>query len=181
MKCSVSVGTSLDGFIARADGSIDRLDEANALVPSGDDLGDEELMAGVDELVMGRNRFEHVVTFGEWPHGDTRVVLPSRSADDLPTSLPAAVSVSSLQPDDRLLDLAGEGVEHVYVDGGRVVQSLLRDGLVDEMSLTIVPILTGDGVRLFGSVSTDIHLEQVSTRADDFGFVQHNDRVRKEA
>jgi dihydrofolate reductase len=181
MKCSVFVGTSVDGFIARADGSIDWLNEANALVPTEEDLGYGALMASVDALVIGRKTFEQVLTCGDWPLGDKRAVVLSRSATDLPPSLPAAVTVSSLQPGDLLEELEGEGVKHVYVDGGQVVQSFLRDGFIDEMILTMIPILIGDGVRLFGAIPADIHLEHVSTRAYDFGFVQHRYRVRKEA
>jgi dihydrofolate reductase len=69
-KTSVYIATSIDGFIARPDGSIDWLNEANAGVPSGEDFGYKEFMKSVDVLVMGRNTFEQVLTFDAWPYED---------------------------------------------------------------------------------------------------------------
>ncbi len=64
-KVSVFISTSLDGYIAREDGVLDWLDEANAIVPAGEDCGFGAFMKSVDALVMGRKTYEHVLTFGE--------------------------------------------------------------------------------------------------------------------
>ena len=74
-KCSVFIATSLDGFIARSDGSIDWLNEANKSVTQGEDCGYGKFMADVDALVMGRNTFEQVLTFESWPYGSTPVIV----------------------------------------------------------------------------------------------------------
>ena len=87
-KCSVFIATSLDGFIAREDGSLDWLDAANELIPPGEDCGYGELISTVDTLVMGRRTFEKVHGFVEWPYGATPVVVMSRHAFTLPPSLP---------------------------------------------------------------------------------------------
>ena len=65
VHCSVFIATSLDGFIAREDGGLDWLDQANAGVPPGEDCGYSEFMASVDALVMGRHTFEKVLGFPE--------------------------------------------------------------------------------------------------------------------
>ena len=72
MTASVFVGTSLDGFIARLDGSFDFLP-----ADGGEAHGYDEFMAGVDAIVMGRNTFETVLTLGAWPYGGKRVVVLS--------------------------------------------------------------------------------------------------------
>lgn len=72
MTASVFVGTSLDGFIARLDGSFDFLP-----ADGGEAHGYDEFMAGIDAIVMGRNTFETVLTLGAWPYGGKRVVVLS--------------------------------------------------------------------------------------------------------
>jgi dihydrofolate reductase len=85
-RCSVFIATSLDGFISRSDGRIDWLDDANRLVPLDEDCGFAEFLSGVDALVMGRNTFEQVLSFPEWPYGSKPVVVLSRSLRSLPAS-----------------------------------------------------------------------------------------------
>jgi dihydrofolate reductase len=80
MKISVYIATSLDGFIARRDGSIDWLNEANAVVPEGEDCGYMAFMDSVDALIMGRKTYEQVLSFGQWPYRDTPVVVLSRNS-----------------------------------------------------------------------------------------------------
>ena len=77
ITASVYIATSLDGFIARRDGSIDWLNEASAIVPEGEDCGFQEFMDTVDTLIMGRKTFEQVLSFGEWSYGKTPVVVLS--------------------------------------------------------------------------------------------------------
>ena len=178
-ECNVFIATSLDGFISRPDGSIDWLDEANALVPAGEDCGYGQFMAGIDVLVMGRNTFEQVLTFGEWPYGATPVIVLSRSLTSLPAHLPGTVSLSAEEPAQLVQRLSAAGLEHLYIDGGLTIQSFLAAGLIDEITITLIPILLGSGKPLFGPLSGDVHLELVSSRAYDFGFVQNRYRVVK--
>nr|WP_205749241.1 dihydrofolate reductase family protein [Desulfopila sp. IMCC35008] len=67
----------------------------------------------------------------------------------------------------------------MYVDGGLTIQGFLNEGLVDEITITTIPIIFGEGISLFGSVTNDIHLTHVSTTAFDFGFVQSKYAVKK--
>ena len=172
IKVSVYIATSLDGFIARSNGGLDWLDEANAMVSEGEDCGFAAFMNSVDTLLMGRKTFEKVLSFGECPYGDTPVIVLSRNQISFPDHLPSIVSHSSERPADLLNRLAGKGVQHVYVDGGLTIQGFLSEGLVDEITVTAIPALLGDGIPLFGAVESDIHLTHVRTTAFDFGFVQ---------
>jgi dihydrofolate reductase len=172
IQCAVFIATSLDGFIAREDGSIDWLNEANQVVPPDEDCGYGQFMADVDVLVMGRNTFEQVLTFTPWPYGSTPVVVMSRKGIELPTSVPSSVSVSSERPVVLIERLSQQGVKKVYLDGGQTIQSFLAEGLVNSITVTTIPVLLGKGKPLFGKLSSDVKLKHKSTKAYPFGFVQ---------
>lgn len=160
----VFVGTSLDGFIARPDGELDWL---NARAEDAGETGYDAFMAGIDTIVMGRNTYEKTLTFGFWPYAGLRVLVLSTelSADD------AHVTVVRTLPELlRELDAAGAG--SVYVDGGRLVQTFLREGLIDQLIITTAPVLLGQGIPLFGALEHDIELTLRSTRVLGAGFTQ---------
>jgi len=125
MKASVYIATSLDGFIARKDGSVDWLNEANAVVPEGEDCGYQAFIDSVDTLIMGRKTYEQVLTFGQWPYGSTPVFVLSSTQISFPSSVPDTVTHSSEQPRALLERLSREGIGHVYVDGGATIQGFL--------------------------------------------------------
>lgn len=176
-KCAVFIATSLDGFIARPDGSIDWLERANKLVPQGEDFGYHDFMRQVDCLVMGVNSFELVLSFPEWPYGSTPVHVLSSRMTRLPRDLPDTVTLSNEAPQQVVERLSAEGAQQLYIDGGVTIQRFLRQGLIDEMTITRIPVLLGAGRPLFGALDRDIELEHVSTRAYPFGFVQSTYRV----
>ncbi len=70
------------------------------------------------------------------------------------------------------MGLSAEGITHVYIDGGLTIQGFLREGLVDEITLTLVPVILGEGKSLFGPLRKDVLLTHLSTRTFDFGYVQ---------
>ncbi len=171
-KVSVFIATSLDGFIARKDGSLDWLDQANAIVPPGEDCGFRTFMDSVDILVMGRITFEQVLTFGQWPYGEKKVIVMSSRVLDIPSHLAKTVSTSSEPPKNLVHRMSDQGAKHIYVDGGVTIQRFHQAGLIDEMTITMIPVILGEGKSLFGSLNKDIPLTYVSSRAYDFGFVQ---------
>lgn len=165
MTCSVFVGTSLDGFIARPDGSFDFLPD------DPEPHGFEEFLASVDAIVMGRNTFEIVLPFPEWPYGDKRVVVLSSRALDL-SAAKGRVEQMSGTPADVVAQLAASGAAHLYIDGGITIQQFLRAGLIDRLIVTRVPVLIGQGIPLFGSLPHDVKLQHIATRAFPSGLVQ---------
>ena len=177
LRCSVYIATSLDGFIARTDGSIDWLMEANAGVPAGEDCGYAAFMSTINTIVMGRATFEQVLTFPEWPFGSMPIVVLSRTLHALPVGVPETVRLSSASPRDLVAQLASEGVERVYVDGGKTIQSFLADGLITDLTITLIPVVLGSGLPLFGPLDRDVALRHVSTTAYPFGFVQNTYHV----
>lgn len=166
VKASVFVGTSLDGFIARADGSLDFLDAGG-----GEPHGYEEFMATVDALVIGRKTYETVLGFGGWAYGQKPVfVVSSRPIAPAPSG--AVVEHLSGPPADIVAQLAARGIRHIYVDGGDTIQRFLRAGLIDRLIVTRVPVLIGAGIPLFGALDGDIPLRHVATRQYAGGLVQ---------
>ena len=172
MKCSVFIATSLDGFIAREDGRIDWLDQANQSVPPGKDCGYGEFMSTVDALVMGRKSFETVLTFPEWPYGDLPVFVLTSTMSEVPEGAPASVQMLDGEPAIVVEALTDAGYEHLYIDGGATIHGFLMEGLINEITITTVPILIGNGRRLFAEFEGELPVQLISSVAYDFGFVQ---------
>jgi dihydrofolate reductase len=181
ITASVYIATSLDGFIARENGAIDWLMDANASVPPGEDCGYAEFMSTVDVLIMGRNTYEQVTQFDPWPYDGKRVVVLSSKVLVLRTGAGIQLEASSESPRLLLKRLAEQGCKRAYVDGGKVIQSFLRDSLIDDMTITTVPILLGGGRRLFDTLPSDMKLRLVSHRAFEFGFTQSTYSARTDA
>lgn len=171
----VFIATSMDGFIAREDGDIDWLLQRDD--PS-EDHGYAAFIADKDTIVMGRGSYEKALTLGPWPYDLPVVVLSQQLADaPVPEALQGKVRFSSRAPRDAMQDLAVQNVRRVYVDGGKVVQSFLREGLVADMVITTVPVLLGSGRPLFGALPHDIDLKLVSSRSFPSGLVQSTYRL----
>jgi dihydrofolate reductase len=166
VKASVFVGTSLDGFIARADGSFDFLDAGG-----NEPHGYEEFLASVDALVIGRKTYETVLGFDGWAYGQKPVFVLSRRPIAPPPS-GAVLERLSGAPADIVAQLETRGIQHIYVDGGATIQGFLRAGLIDRLIVTRVPVLIGAGIPLFGPLDSDITLRHVSTRQYAGGLVQ---------
>jgi len=169
MKASVFVATSLDGFIARENGDVDWLGETSE---NDEDYGFANFFGSVDALVIGRNTFELARSFRDWPYGTKSVfVLTSRSLE-IPDDLALYVESVSGLPEEIVDLLSRNGIKHIYVDGGKTIQSFLRAGLIQHINITHIPILLGQGVSLFGPLEQDIRLLHIETKVYPNGFVQ---------
>ncbi|NDK34931.1 dihydrofolate reductase family protein [Rhodovulum sulfidophilum] len=103
--------------------------------------------------------------------------IEGRHAGDLPEELGSKVRVTDLSPTEAMRMLQSEGHRRVYVDGGRVIQSFLRAGLIADMVITTVPVLLGEGRRLFGSLAGEIRLQHEKTKSYPSGLVQSRYRI----
>jgi|SRR4051812_3064800 dihydrofolate reductase len=168
MKASVYIGTSLDGFIAREDGSFDWLiqfanDEAVASY--------DEFMSGIDVIVIGRGTFETVLKFPEWPY-DRKVFVLSSSMSELPVAVGDRAKVLSMPPAKVLEHLDSLGHHSAYIDGGQVIQSFLKADLINELIIAKVPVLIGSGISLFGHLPNDVAFTHVRTTIASNGLVR---------
>ena len=170
MEVIVFVGISLDGFIARSDGSVDFLEPDEQFE---DDMGFSDLLARVDCLLMGRSTFDFVMEAAvDWPYGETPVFVATHRSLQVPDELRGLVHAISGSPEQLVHQRGEQGIEQVYVDGGNLAQQFFRAGLVDEVTLTIVPRLIGSGIRIFDELREDQHLVHDSTTTFPNGYVQ---------
>lgn len=166
VKASVFIATSLDGFIARANGGLDWLPEGG-----GEEHGYESFMATVDALVIGRKTYETVLSFDAWPYG-TKPVFVLSTGPLAPFPPDAVVERMSGDPLDIVAQLAQRGIRHAYVDGGITIQRFLQAGLIQRFIITRIPVLLGTGIPLFGLLQRDVVLKHVGTRQYSSGMVQ---------
>ena len=183
-KCSVFIATSVDGFIATKEGGIDWLESAGNLEANlGDqaDMGMNQYMASVDCLIMGRKCMEKIAGFNltpaQWPYGDTRIIVLSNSVKEPPSALKGRMEMYSGDIPTLLNRLDNEGHQHAYIDGGTTIQSFLNLQLISEMTITLAPILLGEGIPLFDKTVKNIKLENAAVIAYANDFVQTRYRV----
>lgn len=180
VRCSVFIATSLDGFIARKNGDLDWLPGSDSEA-GGEDYGFNEFFASIDTLIMGRKTYELALTFREWPYRGKNVIVLSSGFPKEPKSLKEGVKGTSLLPKELIQSLASSGSRHVYVDGGKTIQGFLQANLIQDMTITRIPVLIGEGISLFGPLAHDIKLQHVSTTAYESGFVQSKYKVANAA
>ncbi len=157
--------TSIDGYIAGEQGELDWLES----IPTepGQDCGYGEFIKTIDLLIMGRNTYEKVLSFDKWPYEGIRVIVLSKS-------LKTAKNVELFSGDiHQLLDqVYAEGIRHVYIDGGKTVSSFLNAQLVDEMTLSIIPIILGAGIKLFDQIQSRHQWPLLNAKSYSNGLVQ---------
>jgi dihydrofolate reductase len=166
MKTSVFCGVSVDGFLARTNHTFDFLDAGGQGAH-----GYDEFYAGVDVVVIGRNTFEVVQAFGQWPYGQKLVIVLSSRPIDL-SSIQGVVEQMSGSPATIVARLSARGCQSAYIDGGITIQRFLAAGLIERLIVTRVPVLIGTGIPLFGALPRDMLLRHVATRCFDGGLVQ---------
>ncbi|MBZ4487478.1 dihydrofolate reductase family protein [Microbacterium sp. cx-55] len=153
----VFIGTSLDGYIAGPDGDLAWLTDPEPREHRTEEgthpaLVWETFFPSVDALVIGRATYDTVSGFDEWPFEGKNVIVLSTTLD----ASDHAQIVRSV--DEASAALSRIDAERVYVDGGRTIQSFLSAGLVDEITVSIAPVLLGRGTRLFGELDRDVLL-----------------------
>ena len=164
-RCSVFIATSLDGYIARPDG---RLDFLSSVEEEGQDYGFADFFGTVDALVIGRNTYETALGFPEWPYAGKRCIVlthreaPSQHGEQFFAGEPTAL----------VEHLTLTGAQRLYVDGGAVIRHFLAHELIDDMTISIVPTLLGQGIPLFGPEVPELRLQLQGSEAYASGLVQ---------
>lgn len=172
----IYIAQSLDGFIADKDGGIDWLNEIPR--PEGDDFGFAEFISNIDAILMGRNTFEVVLSFGFWPYEKPVFVL-SHSLSEVPTHLQEKSKIIHGDLQNVIRQLNDQGYQKLYIDGGKLIQSSLKENLIDELIITTVPILLGEGIPLFTSLQQPIKLTHKETKVFSNGLtMSHYHRLK---
>jgi dihydrofolate reductase len=159
------LGMSLDGFIAGPNDELDWLERGGG---PPEDHGFTAFFGSVDALLIGRRTWDVVRGFPEWPYGEKPVHVlthrpgEARHGERFHAGVPAAV----------LEALGAAGARRVYVDGGAVVSQVLAAGLLDELTVSILPVVLGAGIRLFQETGPERWLTLESSRPFAGGMVQ---------
>jgi len=136
----------------------------------------ETFIASVDCMIMGRKTMEAISGFNltpeQWPYGDLKIIALSRSLKEPPDNLKGKVEMYSGDLPALLNRLEQEGHKGAYVDGGSTIQSFIRHGLMNEIIVTQMPILIGEGQPLFGKAPQDVRLSDPSVVVCPSGYVQ---------
>lgn len=148
----VYIACSLDGFIAKPDGNLDWLNT----IPNdnNDDYGYSQFIERIDGIIMGKNTFEAVVGFPEWPYTKP-VFVVSNSLKSIPEEVKGKAEVVHGDIRKIIEDLKRRGIKNIYVDGGKTIQFFLKEDLIDEMIITTVSKIIGDGIPLLGRIGIE--------------------------
>ena len=164
-QCSAFLAVSLDGFVARPGGGLDWL---KAVESPGEDYGFAEFFGAIDTLVVGRGTYDVVRGFAEWPWAGKRVVVLTHR----PPAPRHGETFASGAPGAIVASLGGAGARRLYVDGGATVSAFLRAGLLDDLTVSVVPVVLGDGIRLFQPPLPERKLLLREARAFPSGLVR---------
>ena len=169
---TLHVVASLDGFIARKDNSVSWLDAPGSVYEAGVSVSEEEIAAfvkAIDCYVLGSRTYEHALELG-WPYGDTpTVVLTNREL----SSTKKSVEFYSGDLTTLVREKLAPRYRDIWLVGGAIAsQRFLSLGLVDEIKLTVAPVLLGDGLRLFADSEAETRWTLKNVAAYRNGFVE---------
>ena len=172
----VFIGASLDGFIADRNGGLNWLTAIPN--PEQSDMGYTEFMAQVDALVMGRKTFETVCGFeGDWPYAKP-IFIVSRTLDTIAEEYRDKAELVKGSLVQILEKIHNEGYHRLYIDGGVTIQNFLKEDLIDEITITTIPIVLGGGSALFSVLPKELEFTLVASKVFLDQLVQ-NHYIRK--
>jgi len=177
MSNTVFIATSLDGYIADKDGGLDWLQSIPN--PENLDMGYVDLIGRIDALVMGRKTFEKVCSFDcDWPYSKPVFVL-SNSMKSIPEGYEGKAVPIKGSLSEVMEAIHQKGHKHLYIDGGVTVQNFLKEDLIDELIINVIPTLLGGGTALFGDLPKQMAFEYVKTEVFLDAIVQNHYRRKK--
>lgn len=173
-KTILYIACSLDGYIAKPN---DDLSFLELVQEEGQDYGYSEFVKMVDTVVLGKRTYDWVMKqVSEFPHADKETYVITR------TVLPAVGKTNFYNGDltELIQKLKSKAGKTIFVDGGaEVVSRFLKHKLIDEFIISVVPVLLGEGTRLFKDGNPEQELELMSARSFAKGLVQLHYRTKK--
>jgi len=172
-KVILYIAMSLDGYIAKPN---DDLSFLSIVEQQGQDYGYEEFVNTVDAVIVGRKTYDKVISMGfDFPHADKDAYIITRKPR------PSIGSIQFYTGDLKALvdRLKSENGKNIFCDGGaEIVNELLIDDLIDEFIISVIPILVGNGIKLFKDSRPEQKLALVSVKSFEKGLIQmHYKRV----
>jgi dihydrofolate reductase len=163
------IATTIDGFIARENNSLDWLTELPN--PNKHDYGYNEFISTIDTVIMGRRTYEEILGFDvDWPypHYNTFVVTSNSSFKAKTKNTNILYNIDKLS----IASLKSKSKKNIWiVGGGKIITAFLNHNAVDEMLLTIIPIILGKGIRLFPDAPKETNFKLIQAESFDTGLV----------
>lgn len=168
-KSILYIATTLDNFIAKPDGNIDWL--TSFPQPSEGDYGYHSLLDSIETIVMGRKTYESLLKMVDvWPYPNFSTYVISSDSNFKPSS-PNTFLVTSDFP-DFIENLKNNSSKHCWiVGGGELITAFLHHNLIDEMILSIIPTILGEGIPLFPNKPIESNWKLIKTEAFETGVV----------
>lgn len=175
-KLTVYIATSLDGYIAKPNNDLDFL---KIVEKEGEDYGYAEFTANIDTIILGRKTYDWVLNeigSSHYDNGDKNVYVITRA--ERPSIGKTTFYTGNLV--ELVQQLKNESKKDIYCDGGaEIVNELLKSDLIDEFIISVVPILVGNGIRLFQDGRPEQQLELVNVKTFDTGLTQLHYKQKK--
>lgn len=172
-KLILYIATSLDGYIAKPN---DDLSFLSIVQKDGEDYGYSEFVSSIDTVILGRKTYDWIMAVvDEFPHMDKISYIITR------TERPSIGNINFYNGtlNSLVKKLKSEKGKNIFIDGGaEIVHELLKANLIDEFILSIIPILVGDGIKLFADGRPELKLKLVTLKKFETGLIQmHYERV----
>ena len=151
-KIVVYIASSLDGYVARENGDIDWL-------PEPSESGYDSFYKSVDTVIMGKTTYEQVLTFGSYPYTNKKSFVFSRTNRNNDENVEFVSDIAKFVDDD----FPGAGKNIWLVGGPQIIASFLKQESIDEIIITVIPVLLGKGIPLFKNVEKETKLELIKT------------------
>ena len=152
-KITIYIATSLDGYIAREDGSIDWL-------PESAESGYDAFYKSVDTVIMGKTTYKQVLTFGDYPYKDKKSFVFTTTNQIKDENIEFVSDVDKFIIDN----FPGTGRNIWLVGGAQIIASFLKQKVVNEIIITVIPVILGKGIPLFQNIESEIKLELIKTK-----------------
>ncbi|MBS0648800.1 MAG: dihydrofolate reductase [Verrucomicrobia bacterium] len=164
-KISIYIAASIDGYIARKDGSLDWLDRVG---DPEEDYGFQKMLSSIDGVILGRKTYEIAAPVADWPYKGKKLIVLSQSLKTV------REGAELFQGDLTQLvsQLHNEGIRHIWIDGGETIAQFLKLQMVDHMTISVIPILLGDGIPLFHPLAKELPCRLISSDSYPSGLVQ---------
>ena len=155
-KIILFIASSLDGYIARENGNIDWLPENTA-------SGYDNFLKSVDTVIMGKTTYDQVLAFGDYPYKDKKSFVFTRTDQDKDENAEFVSDVEKFVKDG----FPGTGENIWLVGGAQIIASFLNQGVVDEIIISVIPVILGNGIPLFKNIENETNLELIKTEKYD--------------
>lgn len=175
-KVILYIAASLDGYIATRDEDLGFL---SLVEQPGEDYGYNAFIQTVDVVILGRRTYDKVLSFGiDFPHADKECYILTRT----PREQEGNIRFYNGDLKTLVASLKAKEGKNIFVDGGAdVVNTMMKEDLIDEYVVSIIPIFLGDGIRLFQNGRPEHNIELAGSKSFEKGLVQlHYKRTRSE-